>query len=217
MPKGIYGYRGKKCSIDGCNNHNKANGLCDKHSHSRERRLAGIPERKRNICTIENCGKFVKACGLCSTHWQQKRRRELGIKEWTPRGVCSVDGCDKKQHAKKYCYNHYYIMKANGDPLILKRSPNGAGFTDLYGYRIISVNGKQKREHRHMMELKMGRELLKHENVHHINGDRDDNRIGNLELWSTKQPYGQRVDDKVNWAIEMLKLYKPEVLSQAIF
>lgn len=53
----------------------------------------------------------------------------------------------------------------------------------------------------------IGRRLTKEENVHHLNGDRSDNRLDNLELWSTKQPPGQRVKDKVQWAREILELY----------
>lgn len=34
-----------------------------------------------------------------------------------------------------------------------------------------------------------------------------DNRIENLELWSTSQPYGQRVEDKVKWAWEIINTY----------
>ena len=58
----------------------------------------------------------------------------------------------------------------------------------------------------------LGRALLQSENVHHVNGDRTDNRLDNLELWSKAQPQGQRVEDKVKYAIEILTQYAPEVL-----
>lgn len=64
------------------------------------------------------------------------------------------------------------------------------------------------REHRFVMEKYLGRKLLPGENVHHKNGIRDDNRIENLELWITSQPTGQRPEDLLLWAEEIIKRYE---------
>ncbi len=69
-------------------------------------------------------------------------------------------------------------------------------------------------EHRFVMSRHLGRDLLPEETVHHINGDRQHNTIENLELFSSRHGPGQRVIDKVAFAIEMLRLY-PEFAREA--
>lgn len=64
-----------------------------------------------------------------------------------------------------------------------------------------------------VMSEHLGRALLKHETVHHKNGDRSDNRLSELELWSTSQPAGQRVADKVAHARYILGVYDPASLA----
>lgn len=62
--------------------------------------------------------------------------------------------------------------------------------------------------HRTIMEKVIGRPLHPDETVHHKNGNRRDNRPENLELWSTRHPKGQRVEDLVEWAEEIIRRYK---------
>lgn len=61
------------------------------------------------------------------------------------------------------------------------------------------------------MERILGRPLYSYETIHHKNGDRQDNRPENLELWASRQPKGQRVEDLVAWAKEILKEYEEVV------
>ena len=168
------------------------------------------PYGRPDMCGM-NCGKEAVIRGYCSTdyHWllekgflPKLRNRKLKNK------VCSVDGCELKHKGLGYCQGHLRRLHYFGDVQADKSlSPAYKPIPDSNGYMVYKKNNKTVKVHREVMEEHLGRPLLKHESVHHKNGIRDDNRIENLELWSTSQPYGQKVEDKVKWAFEILDTY----------
>src|SRR5688500_16487651 len=78
-----------------------------------------------------------------------------------------------KGHGVKDSQNHFWkggrIIREGYILILVRKHPNA------------DVNGYVK-EHRFIMEQKLGRYLTKDEDVHHINGIKDDNRMENLEL-----------------------------------
>jgi hypothetical protein len=133
---------------------------------------------------------------------------------------CTIGDCKKPHIAKGMCQMHYRRVALYDDPESIKSNgyrKDNQGYVILWlpNHPLANKSGNVY-EHRLVMSEQIGRWLAKHETVHHKNGVRNDNRPENLELWSNAQPYGQRVEDKVNHAIEILKQYAPELLAQKV-
>lgn len=167
-------------------------------------------------CSISNCSRPHKALGYCTKHYERfKRHGDPNFTIPKPNG-CSVDNCDRKHYAKGYCESHYGKYKRHADPQWKK--PQAKGCVTKSGYRMITTprwlrgyyKSKSIAEHRVVMMEHLGRPLTKEETVHHINGDKLDNRIENLELWSSYHQPGQRVEDLLRFAHEIIDKYETE-------
>ena len=129
--------------------------------------------------------------------------------------TCKIKRCGCKVLYRSYCSYHYHQKRKYGRILRGKRrKPKGHGCILPQGYKRFIIKGKAHFEHRIVMEKFLGRKLLPKETVHHLNGDKLDNRIENLELWSNSHPYGQRLTDKIKWAKNFLEQYGYKVLDK---
>ncbi|KKN70066.1 hypothetical protein LCGC14_0435130 [marine sediment metagenome] len=96
---------------------------------------------------------------------------------------CKMNKCNNLATRRKLCEKHYMRWHRWGSPNITHRASTGSGYIcKVYGYKIITINGHQVREHRYLMEQHLGRPLTDSEETHHINGNKIDNRIKNMKI-----------------------------------
>ena len=215
------------CSVEGCDTVVYARGWCGRH-YKQVRRTGDVqPDPAApGPCAAEGCTRQAVTRGWCHGHYQRWHRTGDAHVQMPLRrpdlGCCTVDGCLRPAHARSLCRAHLNRWRQTGDvaadrPVreVTRQGSISHGYwkvpvpSDL---RHLVVGANHTLEHRLVMAQKLGRPLTPDESVHHRNGDRLDNRPENLELWSCMQPAGQRVRDKITFAITLLQRYAPELL-----
>lgn len=204
--------------------------FCNRTCMTRARQAAWR-ERMSSVplptCGVDGCIRPCKNHGmklpLCAMHYRRLRNYGDVGSVGSPRSSkfatvkCQVDGCDRPHSSNGWCTLHYARVRRDGVPgcAEVKKRPIGAPQIDpRTGYVYEHVPGARKRQlqHRLVMEAHLGRPLEPHENVHHLNGCRSDNRIENLELWVKPQPCGQRPEDLAEWVVA----FYPELVEAAL-
>jgi hypothetical protein len=175
------------------------------------------------ICKFHSCDKLIVAKGLCGPHYyQQNNGKPLKpLRQVTPRttDICLYEGCQKPFFAKNLCQQHYRQQQQGRplSPLREEANPEWGNGRIIGRYHSVyrpdhpnaRCDGYVSRNRLVMSEF-LGRPLLKSEHVHHKNGNRTDDRIENLELWTRNHPSGTRVVDAIDYALEILKTYAPQ-------
>lgn len=170
------------CSVEGCDKPYVATGWCGMH-YNRMKRRGSLELPAPKTCSVEGCDKVFYGKDWCRLHYYRMRLTGSVEKAHKPIPTkCSVQECERVALARGWCSMHYNRWRTTGTTE--ENQIDKEKIFDSDGYVLIwdSENQKYIREHRYMMAEFLDRPLNEGETVHHINGNRADNKIENLQL-----------------------------------
>jgi len=121
------------------------------------------------ICIFPKCERKCNCKdGYCQAHKEQLSKGQELKPIRKPKLICMFPGCKRRHYRHGLCACHDR-QKNKGQELsyIKPNSKYGSGHINVLGYKIISINGKERLEHRVIMENHIRRSLLRSESVHH--------------------------------------------------
>lgn len=192
-----------------------------------------IPKSKlsepRSIAKCVMCGDDFEVArsiafrySACSAECSTARRQARGIRLKRTCQVCGaifeiLAGNLKGRRTGEYCSNQCRLEALNAKPRSHREGLYSRGLT-AKGYIRGAVwrDGRQRwvMEHVYVMEQIVGRRLTQRERVHHINGDRTDNRPENLRLYpSHKAHLLAEHTDMLHRNLELARAAKVQLVS----
>lgn len=214
------------CSFEGCEAASESRGLCPGHAQQSRKGKALSPLRPRRkhgevleACNFPGCRNLARslATPVCTAHSRQQRvtgeMKQLRRGPGSAAPDCAFEECGRPAVSKGLCVSHS-SQRLRGLELRPIRTNTGRR-VNKYGYVDVKLPADHLEakangwalEHRAVMSDMIGRALLPEETVHHKNGERADNRPQNLELWTSRHPKGQRIEDVLQFAHEIIDLY----------
>lgn len=159
-------------------------GRCKSEETKRRMRIA----RKGRVITAETCAKISAT---------------LTGHKMSPEAIARTAAFHRGRKRSEEAKQRMRLAQRNRDPACIPRGAqhpawnSGGRALGSDGYMLVRAPKTWRREHRAVMERVLGRPLTAHEIVHHINGNRTDNRPANLRIMTRSEHASQHRGLKV--------------------